>query len=210
MNVTNTFLFTGVMVGFSIAVPIGPMALLCIQRTLTSGMRVGVCTGLGAATVNVFYGLLVILGFSNLAPILTGLGRAMNLAGSLFLLWSATQTFMRQRNYLAKDQPGTMVLAPRTAYGSAVAFNITNPMGPMLILALLSPSLATRSLSSVDMAALLTGMFLAASCWWICLTACVTILRARLSPELLILVNRTASVLLTIYAALALARFASA
>ena len=61
-------LLAGLMVGFAIAVPIGPMGLLCIQRTLVFGMKVGVSTGLGAATVNVAYGSVVLLGLNTVVP----------------------------------------------------------------------------------------------------------------------------------------------
>ena len=74
MMTSHVSLFAGLVIGFSIAVPIGPMGLLCIQRTLTSGMRVGVCTGLGAATVNVVYGGLIILGLDKIAPVMASAG----------------------------------------------------------------------------------------------------------------------------------------
>ena len=59
---STALLCTGLLAGLSIAVPVGPMSLLCIQRTLASGMRVGLCTGLGAATVNVAYAAVVLFG----------------------------------------------------------------------------------------------------------------------------------------------------
>ena len=46
----------GLLVGFAIADPMGPMGLHCIQRTLAAGMTRGVSTGLGAVTVNLAYG----------------------------------------------------------------------------------------------------------------------------------------------------------
>ena len=54
MIANHTSLLAGMLVGFSVAIPIGPMGLLSIQRTLTSGRRVGICTGLDAATTNIF------------------------------------------------------------------------------------------------------------------------------------------------------------
>jgi threonine/homoserine/homoserine lactone efflux protein len=79
-------LFAGLLVGFSIAVPIGPMGLLCIQRTLVSGMRVGVSTGLGAATTNVLYGALILLSLDTAASSVASGGRVLSFAGGIFLL----------------------------------------------------------------------------------------------------------------------------
>ncbi len=195
-------LFTGLLVGFSIAVPIGPMGLLCIQRTLASGTRVGVSTGLGAATVNVAYGAMILLGFDRLAPWIANDGRWITGLGGLFLLWSAARTLMQRR--ALEDQPRPAVQSPLAAYGSAVALNASNPMSLIRIMALLSP-VAGPSASSLGAAAvLLLGMFTAATAWWVCLSSGVALLRARLSPAVLVYVNKVAGLFLTFYGALAL------
>ncbi len=87
MMASHVSLSAGLVIGFSVAAPIGPMGLLCIQRTLTSGMRVGVCTGLGAATVNVVYGALIIAGLDKMAPVMASGGRVLSFVGGAFLLW---------------------------------------------------------------------------------------------------------------------------
>ena len=198
-------LLSGLAVGFSIAVPIGPTGLLCIHRTLASGMRVGICTGLGAATVNVFYGTVIIAGISGLSSLVAESTRALNLAGGLFLLWSAIRTLLRRRALLG--QPAPTPLRPHVAYGSALVFNATNPLSPMLIVASLSPIVST-ALTWEQAAVLLLGMFLAAASWWVCLSGAIALLRSRFSPKMLVMVNQAAGALLTVYGALALARAA--
>ena len=206
MMTTHVSLVAGLVVGFSIAIPIGPMALLCIQRTLTSGMRVGVCTGLGAATVNVIYGALIIVGLDKMAPVMASGGRVLSFAGGAFLLWCAARTFMRQRTPV--DQRDAAPMTPMMAYGSAVAFNASNPMSPILIMALLSPLIGLSPLACGEAATLLLGMFTAAATWWVCLTGGISLLRSRLSPGMLVVVNQVAGAVLTFYGALALARSA--
>jgi putative LysE/RhtB family amino acid efflux pump len=199
-------LLAGLLVGFAIAVPIGPMGLLCVQRTLTAGMRIGVSTGLGAATVNVAYGAVILLGLDTLSPWLAGGSRLITALGGAFLLWSAGRTLLRRRTVEAPSPDA--VPSPLAAYGSAVAFNATNPMGFLLILALLSPIVGHSAPSLEDAAVLLLGMFAAAATWWVCLSGGVALLRARLSPTVLLHVNHAAGLLLTVYGALALARSA--
>jgi threonine/homoserine/homoserine lactone efflux protein len=203
----HVFFLAGAFVGLSIAAPIGPMGLLCIQRTLASGMRVGVSTGLGAATVNVVYGAIVLFGMGQLAPWMTSFSRVLSALGGAFLLWSALRTFQRNRK-AHSPAVGTVALSPLTAYGSAVAFNATNPMSLILIMALLTPVIGRSAPPVADALLLLGGMFAAAASWWVCLTGSVALLRTRLTPALLAHVNRAAGVVLTIYGALALARSA--
>lgn len=205
MMTSQAFLFAGIAVGLSVAVPVGPMGLLCIQRTLSGGMRVGLSTGLGAATVNVLYGALVILGLHELAPLVAGGARVLSFAGGVFLLWSAARTLRRRRLGAA---PAPATLSPIAAYGTAVAFNATNPMSPMLLIALLTPVLHASAPSLAGTALLLLGMFAAAMAWWTCLSGGVTVLRSRLSPRVLGGVNQMAAAVLTFYGALALARSA--
>lgn len=209
-------LSAGLLVGFAVAVPIGPMGLLCIQRPLASGMRTGVSTGLGAATVNVAYGAVILLGMDTMAPWMASGRRLYSALGGLFLLWSAGRTLMRRRvpqqatgsATFDQDLSRNPAPSPLAAYGSAVAFNATNPMAPMVIMALLSSQAGQSSPSLGDTGLLLFGMFGAATAWWICLSGGVSLLRTRLSPAMLGYVNQAAGLLLSLYGLLALARSA--
>ena len=200
------FLYAGLLVGFSIAVPIGPMGLLCIQRTLASGMRVGVSTGLGGATINVVYGAAILFGLGRMPAWMAGGGRVLGAVGGLFLLWSAARTLLRKP--VATGSAGEVAPSPLEAYGSAVVFNATNPLSPILIAALLAPIIGLYSFSLENAVILLVGIFAAAMTWWICLTGGIALLRSRLNLKALLYVNRAAGMLLTAYGLLALAHSA--
>lgn len=207
MIANHTPLLAGLLVGLSVAMPIGPMGLLCIQRTLASGPRVGICTGLGAATMNTTHAAIIIAGLDRLAPLMASAGRVLGFAGGLFLLWCAAKTLLRRRTSLAGS--GTPQLSPLMAYGTAVAFNAINPMSLVLMLALLSPIVGVSGSSAAQAATLLLGVFTAVVTWWVCLASGVTLLRSRLSPGMLLVVNQIAGIGLTIYGAAALVRSAS-
>src|SRR5689334_2030366 len=89
-------LAAGLLAGFSIAVPVGPMGLLCIQRTLAFGMKAGVMTGLGAATTNVLCAALLVFGLERAASLMASGGRALSFAGGVLLLCSAARTIRRE------------------------------------------------------------------------------------------------------------------
>jgi threonine/homoserine/homoserine lactone efflux protein len=57
----------GLVLGFAIAAPVGPIGLLCIQRTLNQGRLVGLVSGLGAATADAIYGAIAAFGLSMIA-----------------------------------------------------------------------------------------------------------------------------------------------
>jgi threonine/homoserine/homoserine lactone efflux protein len=205
MLMTNhVSLVAGLLAGFAVAVPIGPMGLLCIQRTLAAGMAVGVSTGLGAATVNIAYAALVLLGLDAFAPWMAGGGRALGALGGLFLLWSASRALRSRQLTDGLTRP----TAPPAlaAYGSAVVFNAGNPMALILIIAVISPLVGHPASSCASELLFLLGMFSAAATWWVCLSAAVALLRSRLSPTVLAYVNQAAGLMLTLYGLLALLR----
>ena len=206
MIANHTPLLAGLLVGLSVAMPIGPMGLLCIQRTLASGPRVGICTGLGAATMNTTHAAVIIAGLDRLAPLMASAGRVLGFAGGLFLLWCAVKTLMRRRTSLVGSS--ATQLSPMMAYGTAVAFNAINPMSLVLMLALLSPIIGVSGPSFAQAATLLLGVFIAVVSWWVCLASGVNLLRSRLSPGMLLVVNQIAGIGLTIYGAAALVRSA--
>ena len=206
MHASHVSFFAGLLIGFSVAIPIGPMAIVCIRRTLGSGMLAGVMTGLGAATINVLFGALIILGVDELAPLMASFGHVLSLAGGIYLLRSAALAF-RCQPVILPESTG-IVTSPLAAYGSALVFNATNPMSPVLIIALITPLLGTTAPSPTEAIALLSGMFVAAATWWVCLSYGVNLVRSRVSAKMLFMFNQAAGVLLTIYGALALARSA--
>ena len=75
-------LASGVAIGLSVTIPIGPMAILCIHRTLNAGIRAGISTGAGASTVQVAYTSLVLLGFQHVGPFLSENREVMGLASA--------------------------------------------------------------------------------------------------------------------------------
>src|ERR1035441_9454273 len=52
----------GIFVGFAMAVPIGPIGIMCIRKTLTEGRLRGLIIGLGAATADLLYGCVAAFG----------------------------------------------------------------------------------------------------------------------------------------------------
>ena len=207
MPTNSALLLTGLAAGLSVAAPVGPMALLCIQRTLRSGLAAGLSTGLGAVTVNVAYATIVLLGLQQAMPLLGGHDRLWRASGGLFLLWSAVRVFQR-RTPLDAAPPLRTERADRcrSAYLTGIAFNAANPLSFMLIVAALSPVVAGQPLPAPGAGLVLAGMATAGAAWWALLNLGVNLMRARLTPELLGGANRLAGALLSLYGVVALAK----
>ena len=68
----GSLLLRGLIIGFSIAAPVGPIGVLSIRRTLAEGKVVGFVSGLGAAIADGAYGLVAAMGLSSIATFLVG------------------------------------------------------------------------------------------------------------------------------------------
>ena len=72
----------GLAIGFSLAVPVGPVGLLCVQRTLVSGRAVGLASGLDAAMADARYSTVVAFGFTAVSGVLSAEAMRIRFIGS--------------------------------------------------------------------------------------------------------------------------------
>src|SRR5712691_13552454 len=82
----------GLVLGFSVAAVVGPIAMLCIRRTLTAGFGVGFVSGLGAATADACYAAIAGFGVSAVASLLVDQRLWLRLVGGVFLVYLGVQT----------------------------------------------------------------------------------------------------------------------
>src|SRR4051794_28897375 len=90
----SSFLVRGLLIGFSIAAPVGPIGLLCLQRTLARGRLIGLVTGLGAATADAVYGGIAGLGLTFISGFLVSQQGWLRFFGGLFLCSLGLRPFL--------------------------------------------------------------------------------------------------------------------
>ncbi|RXT49957.1 LysE family translocator [Bradyrhizobium betae] len=183
-------LLSGIGIGFTVAAPIGPMGMLCIQRTLASGMATGLATGFGAATVHLAYSAFAVLGLGSLAqPWVEANAAGFSIISALTLLWFAMRT---HRGSISLEERGEIDKVRLTrAYLSAIALGFTNPLTVILFLAALH-AFSTQAAA----APLVAGVFVGSAVWWMILSTIVATARSRLTPRMLSLSSRFASLML--------------
>ena len=183
-------LFSGIGIGFTVAAPIGPMGMLCIQRTLASGVATGLATGFGAATVHLAYSAFAVLGLGALAqPWVEANAVGFGIVSALTLLWFAIRTHRGSVTLQETGEFDRVRLA--RAYLSAIALGFTNPLTVILFLAALN-AFSTQSAA----APLIAGVFVGSAVWWTMLSTTVATARSRLTPRMLSLSRRLASLML--------------
>jgi threonine/homoserine/homoserine lactone efflux protein len=195
-------LLKGVVLGFSIAAPLGPIGVLCIRRTLADGRATGFVSGLGAATADTFYGGVAAFGLTAISGLLTQQQGIIRLVGGVFLLYLGLRTL------LAK--PATQAASVRRggllgAYGSTVILTLTNPTTILSFIAIFAGLGVASGAGGFGSAGLLVlGVCCGSALWWLILSSGVSLVRARITPRVLRWVNIVSGTLLIGFGLLAL------
>lgn len=182
------FLVEGLVIGFSIAAPVGPIAVLCVRRTLARGRAFGLASGLGAATADGIYGAVAAFGLTSVSTFLTRQQLWLRLVGGAFLLYLGLRTFVAKPGPEVRADVGDGLLG---AYTSTLLLTLTNPVTVLFFAAVFAGlGMAAGDGSYVSAALLVSGIFLGSAIWWVILSGGVGLSRSRFSPAGLRWANR--------------------
>ncbi|MGF1481088.1 MAG: LysE family translocator [Cyanophyceae cyanobacterium] len=197
----HMILLTGLMIGFSIAAPVGAIGILCINRTLVQGRLAGLISGLGAATADGVYGCIAGLGLTFISRLLIEQQFWLRLVGGIFLCYLGIKTFI--------DKPAQQKIAKESsslihAYVSTFFLTITNPLTILAFVAIFAGAGLTDSPSYRAASLLVLGVFSGSACWWLLLCSGVSLLRKHFTPQKLQYLNRISGTVLTGFGLIAL------
>jgi threonine/homoserine/homoserine lactone efflux protein len=196
----------GALIGFAIAAPVGPIGVLCIRRTLADGRVAGLVSGLGAATADLFYGAIAVLGLTALADVLVGVSFWTRLLGGLFLCYLGWRTLRERPAERPAEVSGRGLLG---AYSSTLLLTLTNPATIISFAAVFAGLGAASAAQGYGEGLLLVaGVFVGSALWWLSLSSAVGLLRGRLTPAALRWVNVGAGVIIMGFGLLALGSLA--
>jgi threonine/homoserine/homoserine lactone efflux protein len=196
-----------IVIGFSIAAPVGPIGILCIRRSLSEGWLIGLLTGLGAATADAVYGSIAGFGLTFISTALISHAMILRLVGSLFLCYLGVKTIMTKPvpTNLAEDTAVISSQGQVSAYLSAGVLTLTNPITIMSFAAVFTGlGLTNKAADYGSAAVLVTGIFLGSALWWLSLSSSVSLLRSHFNLRRLEWLNRISGAILLVFGIIAL------
>lgn len=199
-----TFLLRGLVIGFSIAAPVGPIAVLCMRRTLAEGRIAGLVSGLGAATADAIYGGVAGLGLTLISNFLINQQAWLGLAGGVFLCYLGTRISLENPSNNAALAKREGVIG---AYVSTFFLTLTNPMTIISFAAIFAGlGLVGTNGNFMSAGALILGVFAGSAFWWLILSCAVSIFRERLNLRRIKAINRVSGVVIIGFGLFALLR----
>lgn len=184
-------------IGLSIAAPVGPIGLLVIQRTLQRGALVGLATGLGAAVADALYGAIGAFGVSAVIDALQGARVPLSLGGGAFLLWLAWRTWRAAPAERAADT-GSDARGLLGCFAGTFVLTMSNPATIFSFIAVFG-SMGARSAGTSPWT-MIAGVLVGSALWWLFLSAAVSRLRTRFDSRWLRRINAASALLLAGFA----------
>ncbi len=196
------FLLKGLIIGFSIAAPVGPIGVLCIRRTLAEGRASGFFSGLGAATADAVYGSIAGLGLTFISNFMINQQVLLRLIGGMFLCYMGIKTFLnRPAEQAISFNRNSLV----NAYASTFSLTLTNPMTILSFAAIFAGlGLASTSGNYVSAGVLVSGVFIGSALWWLILSFSIGLFRTKFNPDRLRWVNKISGIIILGFGLIAL------
>ncbi|WP_336786486.1 LysE family translocator [Paenibacillus sp. MMO-177] len=189
-------MWSGVLVGLSIAAPVGPIGVLCMKRTINQGRWYGVLSGLGAASADAVYGLIAAVGFTALTNVLVDQRIWIQLIGGLFLCYLGYQS-VRALPHSGKEVQLNNGLT--RAYLTTFLLTLTNPMTILSFAAIFAGIQHSAEATAGDSLLLVLGIFLGSMLWWLLLAGLVGIIRTALNAKAMRWINVLSGAVLLVF-----------
>jgi threonine/homoserine/homoserine lactone efflux protein len=190
-----SFLIRGLIIGISIAATVGPMSILCINRTLHKGQLYGLVSGLGIATADGVYGALAGFGLTVITGFLVSEQMWIRLIGGI-------KTAISRPAERAAVARGNGYVG---AYVSTFLLTLTNPLTILSFAAIFAGiGVGGASKSYLSATLVVGGVFLGSVSWWCILTSGISLLRKRFTARWLLWINRISGIIILLFGILAL------
>jgi threonine/homoserine/homoserine lactone efflux protein len=188
----------GFIMGLAIAAPVGPIGILCIQRTLHTGFSTGLMTGLGAALADGTYGLIAGFGLTIISSFLVKEQFWIRAIGALFLIYLGIKLLFKKPT---QGSFGNTRISSWYAFGTSYVLTLTNPATILSFMAIFAGlGLGTIHNNFLQALALILGIVCGSALWWLLLSGGVAfILHHQLNAKVLRNINRASGVAIIVF-----------
>jgi threonine/homoserine/homoserine lactone efflux protein len=176
-------LFKGIGIGFAVAAPVGPIGMLCVRRTLADGQLAGFVSGLGAATADAIYGLIAAVSLSFISSFIVEHKDWISVVGGVFLLYLGYVELRAKPIDPAAGPPTTLGLIGH--FFTTLFWTLSNPVTILTFIAVFTGldvagpggQIGSPEREFAGITALVIGVFLGSTLWWLVLTQGVGMFR---------------------------------
>ncbi|MGQ9846667.1 MAG: LysE family translocator [Bacteroidales bacterium] len=197
----------GIIIGLSASIPLGPVGLICIQKTLNNKRINGVVAGIGAAFADTFFAVVAAFGISAVHNFIEKQQLFLRLSGGIILLSLGLKFFLtnpaiqirkkhNKNNNLWADFVSVFLLA------------LSNPITVVVFGAVFASfGVIPKESSWLDVIMLISGIFIGAMIWWVSLVSVINTFRKKFRLRRLWWMNKIMGVIIILFGLFALISF---
>lgn len=194
------FIIKALLIGISVSAPLGPIAVLSIQRTLNKGFKSGFISGIGAASADIIYAIIVGFSITFISDFLTKYQEYFRIIGGMFLIYIGFKIF--------SSNPGKQVRKLRLKgnnyykdFITAFFLTISNPLTILAFGAFFTGlGMVDKAGGQFPIVVMIVSVFSGALLWWLGLISIVTIFKKRIRLRNLLWINRITGSLIVVFA----------
>ena len=194
----------GILIGLCISVPLGPIGMLTIQRTLNRGQKYGIATGLGATTSDLIYTIITLFFLSFVLDFIEDHRFVIELVGSLVVALFGWYIF--RSNPATQPKPNeTVKHSLLSDFVTSFGLTFSNPLVLFVLIALFARfqfigNKTTLFVSICGILSILGGALL----WWNLLTILVNKFKNKLNMRELKLINQITGIIILLIGSIGL------
>jgi threonine/homoserine/homoserine lactone efflux protein len=189
-------LLEGIVVGFVGAMPIGPIGILCIRRSLAFGRKQGIVTGLGGAVADIVYIAVALFSIKLVADFVALEQYSIRLCGGIAVMAIGIYTF--------RSHPSSRLITSNKfehtrLFVSTFLLALSNPV-PLLGFAALLSALGIKYITgeNVSLVLFVAGVFLGSLLWFSLLANIANAVRRNITDQKLSIINKVAGMILIV------------
>ncbi len=193
------YVFRGMLIGLMVSIPLGPMGVLIIQKTLQKGTLSGFVAGLGVACADFFYALVAVFGLGIVINVIQTHELLLQIIGGIFLLIIGLKIYFDnplKQIRMKKKITKTGLLGDFLAL---FFLTISNPIPIVVFMAVFAGASVFGDKPSIQIQMFVfLGILVGACLWWYTLSTLVNIFRKRFRLRVLVSINRVSGVIITL------------
>ena len=199
------YVFRGILIGLMVSVPLGPMGVLIIQKTLNKGALAGFVAGMGAACADLFYAIVAAFGLGFVINTIKTHELILQLIGGIFLIIVGLKIYFDNPLKQIRTRKRVTKTGLLGDFLSLFFLTVSNPVAIIVFMAVFAgTSVFGDNPSFRTVFFVLSGVIVGGGLWWYTLSTLVNVFRKKFRLRVLITINRVAGVVITILGGLAI------
>lgn len=187
-----TLLAKGILVGLLSSIPLGPIGVMCVQRTLSKNRRAGLASGMGAAAADTTMATLALFSLGFITSFIENNLMVIKAIGGIAVICVGATILMQNPVIQIRNNRSGRGSSLWSDFLSIFVVTIANPAYILVFVALFATFGVTNEGRFLGSMLMIVGVAIGAGIWWASLTAAINAIRNRFRPRHLLYINRVA------------------